>query len=50
MLGVIIVSFVLAAAVGPSGATLLVPRLDYWPAGVTHIWVNATVDQLWLSV
>ena len=50
MLGMILISFVLAAAAGPSSATLLVPRLDYWPAGVTHIWINATVDQLWPSM
>ena len=47
MLGMILISFVLAAAAGPSGATLLVPRLDYWPAGATHIWLNATGEDLW---
>ena len=49
MLAITLVCFVLAAAAGPSGATLLVPRLDYWPAGTTHIWVNATVGELWPS-
>ena len=47
MLGMILISFILAAAVGPSGATLLVPRLDYWPAGTTSIWLNATAEDLW---
>ncbi|KAL1847582.1 hypothetical protein Plec18167_009451 [Paecilomyces lecythidis] len=37
----------LAATVGPSAAILLIPRLDYWPAGNTTMWLNATTDQLW---
>ena len=41
------VCFVLAAVAGPSSAILLVPQLDYWPAGSTHIWINATVDEIW---
>lgn len=47
MIAIITVSFTLAAAVGPSSAILLIPRLDYWPAGRTHIWVNATFDEIW---
>lgn len=39
---VIISAFILAAAVGPSSAILLIPRLDYWPAGSTDIWLNIT--------
>lgn len=39
--------FILAAVAGPSSAILLIPRLDYWPAGSTHIWVNATVNDIW---
>lgn len=46
-LAVIILSFVLAAVAGPSSAVLLIPRLDYWPAGSTHIWVNATTSEIW---
>lgn len=37
----------LAAIAGPSSAILLIPRLDYWPAGSTHVWINATSDELW---
>ena len=40
-------SIVLAAVIGPSTAILLVPRLDYWSAGSTHIWMNITADDLW---
>ena len=50
MLAIILICFLLAAAAGPSAATLLVPRLDYWPAGTTHIWVNATTEDLWPTV
>ena len=42
-----IVCVALAATVGPSAAILLIPRLDYWPAGDTTLWLNATADQLW---
>lgn len=41
------VAIVLAATVGPSSAILLIPRLDYWPAGSTHIWLNTTTQDLW---
>ena len=47
MLLMIIVCFFLAAAAGPSSASLLIPRLDYWPAGSAQIWINATRDELW---
>ena len=47
MIAMITVSFILATAVGPSSAILLIPRLDFWPAGSTHIWVNATFDDIW---
>ncbi|KAI4134873.1 MAG: hypothetical protein LQ347_001155 [Umbilicaria vellea] len=47
MIALITVSFALASAVGPSSAVLLIPRLDFWPAGSTHIWVNATFDEIW---
>ena len=41
------VAVLLAATVGPSSAILLIPRLEYWPAGSTHIWLNATLQDLW---
>lgn len=41
------VCFILAAVAGTSSVILLTPRLDYWPAGSTHIWVNATVNDIW---
>ena len=39
----------LAAVGGPSSAILLIPKLDYWPAGHTSIWINVTKDELWPS-
>lgn len=47
MFVIIILGVSLAAIAGPSSAILLIPRLDYWPAGRTHIWINATSDELW---
>lgn len=47
MLVVISFCFILAAVAGPSSAILLIPRLADWPAGSTHIWVNATFDDIW---
>lgn len=44
---VISVAISLAAAIGPSSAILLIPRLAYWPAGSTDIWLNATFQDLW---
>ena len=44
---IITTAIVLAAIVGPSSAILLIPRLDYWPAGATDIWLNATWQNLW---
>lgn len=49
LLVVVTASVFLAAVAGPSSAILLVPRLDYWPAGSTHIWINVTSDSLWPS-
>ena len=37
---------VLASLSGPSSAVHLIPRLDYWPAGNTDIWINSTFDDL----
>lgn len=47
LLVVVAASVFLAAVAGPSSAVLLVPRLDYWPAGSTNIWINITSDNLW---
>ena len=44
---VVTASVFLAAVAGPSSAILLVPKLDYWPAGSTDIWINITSDSLW---
>ena len=44
---IIVIAILLAATVGPSSAILLIPRLEYWPAGSTDVWVNATAAQLW---
>ena len=49
LLLVVTASIFLAAVTGPSSAILLVPRLDYWPAGSTHVWINVTSDTLWPS-
>ena len=43
------ICILLAAIGGPSSAILLIPRLDYWPAGRTNIWLNVTRDELWPS-
>ena len=47
MAATIIIAIFLAATVGPSSAILLIPRLEYWPAGSTDIWINATSQELW---
>ena len=44
---VVSIAVFLAATVGPSSAILLIPRLDYWPAGSTDIWLNATFQDIW---
>lgn len=43
----IITAILLAATIGPSSAILLIPRLAYWPAGSTDIWLNATSQDIW---
>ena len=47
MVLMITITIILAATVGPSSAILLVPRLDYWPAGATNIWLNISSSALW---
>ena len=47
---IITIAILLAATVGPSSAILLIPRLEYWPAGSTDVWINITAAQLWPNV
>ena len=47
LLALIIISILLASLSGPSSAVLLVPRLDFWQAGSTDIWINATSGDLY---
>jgi hypothetical protein len=42
----ILLCSILGLSVGPSTANLMKPRLDYWPAGGTPFWVNASNDTL----
>ncbi|KAL8902620.1 MAG: hypothetical protein Q9207_004533 [Kuettlingeria erythrocarpa] len=43
----VIGGIVVAVASGPSSAILLIPRLQLWPGGNTHVWINASADQVW---
>lgn len=45
----IVIAVGLASIVGLSSAILVIPDLNYWPAGSTHIWMNTTAAQLWPS-
>ncbi|KAI4269455.1 MAG: hypothetical protein LQ337_007268 [Flavoplaca oasis] len=45
----IIIAVLLASTVGPSSAILLIPNLNHWPAGSTHIWLNSTASEMWPS-
>ena len=47
IISVITIAISLAAVIGPSSAILLIPRLAYWPAGSTDIWLNATFQDIW---
>ena len=47
LLALIIICILLASLSGPSSAVLLIPRLDFWPAGSTDIWINATFEDLY---
>ena len=38
---------ILGSLCGPSSAILLISRLEFWPVGSTHIWLNVTREQLW---
>lgn len=41
------ICIVLATVSRPVSAVLLIPRLGYWSAGTTDIWLNATFDDLY---
>ena len=43
----IIVCTTLALSASPSSATLMRPRLDWWPAGGTDFWIALPQDQLY---
>ena len=47
LLILILTCITLASLSGPSSAVLLIPRLDYWPAGSTDIWIDSTFDDLY---
>ncbi|KAI4275061.1 MAG: hypothetical protein LQ337_003472 [Flavoplaca oasis] len=47
LFALVVGGIVVAVASGPSSAILLIPRIQLWPAGNTHIWINATADQIW---
>lgn len=47
MVWLITLATVLGVAVGPSGAVLMRPRLDWWPAGGTYFWLNVTFDDIY---
>ena len=47
LFALVIVGIVLGVISGPSSAVLLTPRIQLWPGGRTHVWINATRDQLW---
>lgn len=43
----VIVCTFLSLSAGPSSATLMRPRLDLWPAGGSHFWLNMRDHELW---
>ncbi|KAL1591705.1 hypothetical protein SLS60_011704 [Paraconiothyrium brasiliense] len=43
-------STILATLIGPTTAVLLQPRLGWWPAGGTDVWIDTTEDALFPSV
>ncbi|KAL9615115.1 MAG: hypothetical protein Q9167_000433 [Letrouitia subvulpina] len=49
IMAMIVLAVLLASTAGPSSAVLMIPRLGYWPAGSTHIWMNITSEGLWPS-
>ena len=49
LMTIVVFTILLAAVAGPSSAILLIPTLDFWPAGNTFFWINATADAIWPS-
>ncbi|KAL8668667.1 MAG: hypothetical protein Q9168_006712 [Polycauliona sp. 1 TL-2023] len=49
VMAMIVIAVLLASTVGPSSAILLIPNLDHWPAGSTHIWLNTSASEMWPS-
>lgn len=47
LLLVAVVCSILAATVGPSSATLLIPRQVYWPLQPTRFAINGTFQNVW---
>ena len=47
MILLIVICAVLSVSAGPSSATLMRPRLDYWPAGGTDFWIALRQDELY---
>lgn len=47
MVWLITLATILGVSVGPSGAVLMRPRLEWWPAGGTDFWLNVTSESLY---
>ena len=49
VVALITLATILGVSVGPCGAVLMRPRLDWWPSGGTNFWLNRTHDILYAS-
>ncbi|KAI9858154.1 MAG: hypothetical protein M1813_007803 [Trichoglossum hirsutum] len=49
VLAILSICTIVAVVVAPSSAIAIQPELDFWPAGGTSLWINATSDELWPS-
>jgi hypothetical protein len=47
MVWLIALATVLGVSVGPSGAVLMRPRLEWWPAGGTDFWLDVTSENIY---
>lgn len=47
VVALITLATILGVSVGPCGAVLMRPRLDWWPSGGTNFWLNGTHDALY---
>ncbi|KAK0639811.1 hypothetical protein B0T16DRAFT_463448 [Cercophora newfieldiana] len=50
VISLIVLCCFLGLSVGPSSATLMRPRFDYWPGGGTRFWMNGSLEQLFPTV